>query len=85
MEASLNCPRVHRICRDPKGGPWIELTIIEPGHKFDVGIPICTGTVRLDLDGPYELARFMTSLNKALEKFLLDEFGESEEQKKLLG
>ena len=38
-------------------------------------IPVCTGAVRLDLDGPYELARFMKSLNKAFDRFLRDEFG----------
>lgn len=77
MDANLNCPRVHAIRRAPTG-PWIELMIIEPGHKYDKKrIPVCTGTVRLDLDGPHELARFMGSLNKAFERFLRDEFGAS--------
>ena len=73
MEASLISPRVHRICHSSKGGPWIELTIFEPGHKYDEElVPLCTGNVRLGFCGRRELTRFMASLKKELDRFIRD-------------
>ena len=78
MKLELFDPKVHAIRK--AAGPWIELIILEGGHRVVTGKQIieektdrCLGVVEIHFEGKRQLLGFAKSFRRALDKFIEEE------------